>query len=90
MMAIRWPSLSVQVPADVLFNAVPLVAAINLISAWRFRRGWRLLLTLNASCGFVLGFFAAFNYESFMAGLVTTLAGTIPSVVALRSRARGR
>lgn len=90
MFVIRWPSVGVQVPADVLFHAVPVVAAVNLVAAWRFRRAWRALLISNALCGPVLGLFAAFYYQSFAAGLTAVLAGTLPSLLALRSGINGR
>jgi hypothetical protein len=38
MAAIRWPAWRVQVPADLLFDAVPLIGAINLIAARWFPR----------------------------------------------------
>jgi hypothetical protein len=87
MAAIRWPMWRVQVPADVLFTAVPLVGAVNLAAAWRFPRAWWVLLPANALCGLVLGLFAAFQYESFAAGVTATFFGTIPSTCALFAQA---
>ena len=79
--AIRWPTWRVQVLADLLFIAGPLVGAGNVLAALCYSRFWPILLLANALCGSVLGFFAAWQFESFCAGLGATLLGTVPSVV---------
>ena len=81
---IRWPTLQVQVPADLLFVAVPLVGAANVLAAWRCSQFWPILLPANALCGLVLGLFAAWQFESFGAGLGATFLGVVPSIVTFR------
>ena len=80
--AIRWPVWQIQAPADLLFMAVPLVGAVNALAAWRFKRGWWLLLPANALCGLVLGLFAAWHFKSFGMWLAVTFLGTAPSGLA--------
>jgi hypothetical protein len=74
--ALRWPVWQVQAPVDLLFLLVPVVGAANVAAAWRGSRFWPLLLAANALCGLVMGLFAAWQFESFEAGMVVTLVGT--------------
>ena len=71
--AIRWPVWQVQAPADVLFNAVPIVGGANMVAAWLRSNAWPPLLIANLLCGPVMGLFAAVQFASFGLGLLTAL-----------------
>lgn len=79
-----------RVPADFLFAAVAPVALVNIVLAvWNSRFRVPALL-LNAFCGISLGLFAAYQFESFFAWVVTSLVCIVPSVVAMALQAQRR
>jgi hypothetical protein len=84
---LRWPAWRAEVPVDWLFLSVPIVAAGNVLASLAWRRAWW-LLPVNMLCGPVMGLFAAFQFESFGAGLLAVMLGSVPSAAAIFERAQ--
>jgi amino acid transporter len=79
-----------RVPAEFLFAAVAPVGLLNIVLSALNGRFRVPALILNALCGITLGMFAAFQFESFFAWILTLLLCVVPSLVAVALPAQRR